>query len=253
MAFPILHVQQVLDASGAKLQSSMQHTTVSETVGIVGLDGVESFGVSISQTKTYSTSIINAELSAGSDIHVHNNGGEIEVLELDGANMHGQSISGKTRTLIIRDQQNTSQTQTKSVSAATNGMFSGYKGKGYSRTTQQHSGIHTVDSMNANGHEFSAHETHMIGGKITTDGENHFETDKLTTETLVDVEQYSGFGLSGNLHDVDRLLDGRSSNRASEPMFSTATIQLDKRDFIAVQKSVIHGRASFRGAIRNTA
>ena len=231
-------------AHGAKLQSSMQHTTVSETVGIVGLDGVESFGVSISQTKTYSTSIINAELSAGSDIHVHNNGGEIEVLELDGANMHGQSISGKTRTLIIRDQQNTSQTQTKSVSAATNGMFSGYKGKGYSRTTQQHSGIHTVDSMNANGHEFSAHETHMIGGKITTDGENHFETDKLTTETLVDVEQYSGFGLSGNLHDVDRLLDGRSSNRASEPMFSTATIQLDKRDFIAVQKSVIHGRQS---------
>lgn len=238
-------------AHGAKLQSSMQHTTVSETVGIVGLDGVESFGVSISQTKTSSTSIINAELSAGSDIHVHNNGGEIEVLELDGANMNGLSISGKTRTLIIRDQQNTSQTQTKSVSVATNGMFSGYKGKGHSRTTQQHSGIHTVDSINANGHEFSAHETHMIGGSISTEGENHFKTDSLTTETLVDVEQYSGFGISGNLHDAGRLLSGKPSNKAGAPIFSTATVQIDRRDLVATQKSVIHGKQGIELSVQS--
>ncbi|MCX7091618.1 MAG: hypothetical protein NTU48_09235 [Legionellales bacterium] len=144
--------------------------------------------------------------------------------------------------MIILDQQNTSQTQTKSVSAATNGMFSGYKGKGHSRTTQQHSGIHTVESINANGHEFSAHETHMIGGKITTDGENHFETDKLTTEILVDVEQYSGFGLSGNLHDAGRLLSGKPSNKAGDPIFSTATVQIDRRDLVATQKPVIHGK-----------
>ena len=231
-------------AHAAQLQSTMQQTTVSESLGIVGLDGVESLGASVCQTKTSATSIVNAELLAGGNIHLHHDGGQIDTVELDGANIEAQSIDAKIGTLIIRDQQDTSQTQTKSVSVATNGMFSGYKGKGYSRTTQQYSGIHTIDSINANDHEFSAHETHMIGGKITTDRENHFETDELMTETLVDVEQYSGFGLSGNLHDDERLLDGRPSNRAGEPIFSTATIQRDKRDFVAVQKSVIHGRQS---------
>lgn len=229
-------------AHAAQLQSTMQQTTVSESLGIVGLDGVESLGVSVSQTKTSATSIVNAELSAGGNIHLHHDGGQIDTVELDGANIEAQSIDAKIGTLIIRDQQDTSQTQTKSASVATNGMFSGYKGKGYSKTTQQHSGIHTVDSINANGHEFSAHETHMIGGKITTDGENHFETDKLTTETLVDIEQYSGFGLSGNLHDAERLLSGKPSNRAGESVFTTATVQIDRRDFVAVQKPVIHGR-----------
>ena len=229
-------------AHGAKLQSSMQQTTVSETVGIVGLDGVESLGASLSKTKTSATSIVNAELSAGGNVRLHHNGGEVGVVDLDGANINAQSIDAKIGTLIIRDHQDTSQTQTRSVSLATNGMFSGYKGKSQSRVTHQHSGIHTVDGINTNGHELVAHDTHMIGGSITTEGENHFKTDSLTTETLVDTEQYSGFGVSGNLHDAERLLGGKPSNRAGEPIFTTATVQINRRDFVATQKPVIHGK-----------
>lgn len=229
-------------AHGAMLQSSMQQTTVSETVGIVGLDGVESLGASLSKTKTSATSVVNAELSAGGNIRLHHNGDEIGVVELDGANINAQSIDAKIGTLIIRDHQDTSQTQTMSVSVATNGMFSGYKGKGQSRVTHQHSGVHTVDGINTNGHELVVHDTHMIGGSITTEGKNHFKTDSLTTETLVDTEQYSGFGISGNLHDAERLLSGKPSNRAGEPIFTTATVQIDRRDFVATQKPVVHGK-----------
>ena len=229
-------------AHGAMLQSSMQQTTVSETVSIVGLDGVESVGASLSKTKTSATSIVNAELSAGGNIRLHHNGGEIGVVELDGANIEAGSVDAKIGTLIIRDHQDTSQTQTNSVSLATNGMFSGHKGKGQSRATHQHSSIHTIDGINTDGHEFVAHETHMIGGSITTEGENHFKTDSLTTETLLDTEQYSGFGISGNLHDAGRLLGGKPSNKAGEPIFTTATVQIDRRDFVATQKPVIHGK-----------
>lgn len=229
-------------AHGAMLQSSMQQTTVSETVGIVGLDGVESLGASLSKTKTSATSVVNAELSAGGNIRLHHNGGVIGVVELDGANIEAGSVDAKIGTLIIRDHQDTSQTQTNSVSLATNGMFSGYKGKGQSRVTHQHSGIHTIDGINTDGHEFVAHETHMIGGSIRTEGENHFKTDSLTTETLLDTEQYSGFGISGNLHDAGRLLGGKPSNKAGEPIFTTATVQIDRKDFVATQNPVIHGK-----------
>lgn len=230
-------------ARGATLQSSIHQKSVTGSVGVVGLEGFDSFGVSISQTKTSSTSYVNAVLSARNKMSLHNNnGGPVQTIELDSSNLDSKFMDANVETVIIIDHQDTSQTQKKSASVVTNGMFGAYQGKGQSKITQQHSGIHVSDGINTNGHEFVAHETHMVGGKISTEGENHFKTDILTTETLVDVEQYSGFGISGNLHDAERLLGGKPANRAGEPMITTASVQIDRKDFVAIEKPVIHGK-----------
>ncbi|MCR9192740.1 MAG: hemagglutinin repeat-containing protein [Gammaproteobacteria bacterium] len=230
-----------LRAHAAELHSSVKQTVQTETLAVAGLEGVQSAGVSHSQTKTSSTTYINAALSAGGNVHLHHNDGAMQTVELDGANIHAQTLDAKIDTLTIRDKQDISHTKTISVSVATSGQFGFYHGKSSSCTTQQYSGIDVVAGINTDGHGVQVHETHMIGGKITTDGKNHFKTDKLSTETLTDVQQSKGFGVSGNVHDVQRLLGGNPSNQAGEQTFATATVQIDKENFVASQVSVIHG------------
>ena len=237
-------------ARGGVFQSSVQQTTQTENLGIAGLEGVQSFGVSLSNTQTSSTTYINSVLSARGNMHLHHNGQAMQTVELDGANIYAQTLDANIGKLIIRSKQDTSQTQTKSLSLASSGQFGFYQGSGRNITTQHQSGIHVVAGINTDGHEVVVHETHMIGGKITTDGENHFKTDTLIAETLTDTQQYKGFGVSGNVHDFERLLSGKSSNRAGEQTFPTVAVQMDRRDFSVTQVPVIHGKMGTELEIR---
>lgn len=80
-------------AHAANLHSSTQQTTINESIGIVGLDGVESLGASYNHTKTSAANIVNAELSACGGVHLHYHGGEVDVVELDGANIDGDIVT----------------------------------------------------------------------------------------------------------------------------------------------------------------
>ncbi|MDP3706245.1 MAG: hemagglutinin repeat-containing protein [Legionellaceae bacterium] len=228
-------------AHAAALQSSVKQTTQSESIGATLTGQVQNVGASYSKTQTSSTHYINAELSAGGNMLLHNQDKAMDKLELDGANLIAGSLDANIHQLIIRDKQDASQTKTKSFSASTNGQFSVYEGHGFDKVTEQHSGIHVTDGINTNGHGVHVNETYMEGGVITTEGENHFTTDKLVSVTLQDERQYSGIGISGNINDFNRLIDGKPANVAGEQTFATAAVMFDHIDYAATQTAVIYG------------
>ena len=228
-------------AHAAALQSSVKQTTQSESIGATLTGQLQNVGVTYSKTQTSSTHYINAELSAGGNMLLHNQDNAMEKLELDGANLIAGSLDANIHQLIIKDKQDESKTKTKSASLSTNGQFSVYAGHGVDKITQQKSGIHVTDGINTNSHKVHVDETYMEGGSITTNGENRFATDKLFSVALHDERQYQGVGMSGNINDFNRLIDGKPMNLAGEQTFATAALMLDGVDYAATQTAVIFG------------
>ena len=232
----------VLIAQAAELKSSMTQTIVSESIGIAPLSGqAQSVGASYSKTHSESTTYRNAELSAGGNIFLHNQDKAMERVELDGANISSKTLDMNTDTLVIRDRQDTSQTSSESLSVNSSGQFSVYEGKGHEKVTHQSSGIYVVDGINTDGHKVHAGETYMEGGKIITDGENHFETDKMVSQSLTDEKIFNGIGISGNINDLSRLMGQKPANIAGEQAIATAALAFDHVDYKATQQSVVYG------------
>lgn len=232
----------ILVARAAALNTTVKETTVTESIGIAPFAAqMQSAGASYSQTQTRSTTYQNAELSANGNMYLHNKDKAMDSIELDGANIRAKTLDMNTNKLIIKDKQNTSETTTKSYSVNSSGQFSIYEGKGHEKVTDQNSGIYVADGINTDGHKVHVGETYMEGGKITTDGVNHFETDKLESHALEDEKQYTGIGISGNINDFNRWKDQKPENMAGEQTFATANITYDKVDYKATQSSVIYG------------
>lgn len=232
----------VLIAQAAELKSSMTQTIVSESIGIAPLSGqAQSVGASYSKTHSESTTYRNAELSAGGNIFLHNQDKAMERVELDGANISSKTLDMNTDTLVIRDRQDTSQTSSESLSVNSSGQFSVYEGKGHEKVTHQSSGIYVVDGINTDGHNVHAGETYMEGGKIITDGENHFETDKMVSQSLTDEKTFNGIGISGNINDLNRFMGQKPANTAGEQTIATAALTFDHVDYKATQQSVVYG------------
>jgi hypothetical protein len=228
-------------ARAAELHSSSRQTTTSVSIGVALVGQPETIGVAASKTVSQATTYENAELSAGGNISFHNGDGAMRVVELDGASVNARTLDMNTDKLIIRDKQDVSQTKTQSASINSNGQVSAYKGKGYERTTNQHSGLNIHDGINTNGHTVKVAETEMVGGRIVTAGKNHFKTDRLTATTLVDEKNYKGIGISGNVNDLDRVSGQRSTNASGEQAVATAAVSFDRVDVVATQAAVIHG------------
>jgi hypothetical protein len=142
---------------------------------------------------------------------------------------------------MIRDRQDISQTKSVSFSANSSGQFSVYEGKGHEKVTNQSSGLDVVDGINTDGHKVHAGETYMEGGKIITNGENHFETDKLVSQSLKDEKTFNGIGISGNINDLNRWTGQTPANIAGEQAITTATLTFDHVDYKATQQSVLYG------------
>ena len=243
----------VLIAQAAELKSSTTQTVISESIGIAPLSGqAQSVGASYSKTQSESTTYKNAELSAGGNMSLHYQDKAMQRVELDGANISSKTLDMNTDILIIRDKQDISQTKSVSFSANSSGQFSVYEGKGHEKVTNQSSGIDVVDGINTDGHKVHAGETYMEGGKIITNGENHFETDKLVSQSLKDEKIFNGIGISGNINDLNRWTGQTPANIAGEQAITTATLTVDHVDYKATQQSVLYGSQSTDLEIKET-
>ncbi|PJD91375.1 MAG: hypothetical protein CK424_07070 [Legionella sp.] len=227
---------------GKPLHSTTHQTAHTESFGIVGAEGIQSLGLSVNKTNTSSTHYINTILSAGGNMSLHHNGGKMQKCILNTSNLQSQSWNAKIVTLTVQDQQDTRQTKTQSLSLSTTCQVGFYQGKSDKHTTTQHSGIHVIEGINSKGHEVEVDKTHMIGGKITTDGVNHFKTGQLIAESLPDTEDFHGLGLSGNPHDLGRAFGHKPSDTAGEPLIASLAFQMDANDYVAMQIPVIYGR-----------
>lgn len=227
----------------AELHSRSKQETHSISTGVKLFGQPETIGAAVSKTKTSSTNYIHSEIRAGGNVSLHHQGKAMSLVELDGASIQASTLDMQTDRLVIRDKQDISQTKTKSASINSDGSFSIHKGKGHERVTNQHSGLNITEGINTNGHVVKVTETEMEGGVIKTSGENHFTTDKLTTRTLVDERKYTSTGISGNIHDFDRVIDQRPENTAGEKAIATESVSFSRVDQVASQKAVIHGEA----------
>ncbi|MDP3561443.1 MAG: hemagglutinin repeat-containing protein [Legionellaceae bacterium] len=230
-----------LIARAAALNTSVQQTKGSQSIGFTATGQFQSVGASYSHTSTTATQYVNVELSADGSMSMHYQDTAMNKVELDGANIDAQTLDASIDRLIIYDKQDTSSTKTEAYSVSSTGQFSIYKGKGSEKVTNNSSGIHVTEGINTGGHHVQVNETYMEGGKIVTEGENHFQTNKLVSITLADERHFEGVGISGNINDLGRLKDGKPANTAGEQTIATIAILADKVDYFALQKPVIYG------------
>ncbi len=190
-------------ATAAELHSSVDHKTSIQSVSF-NPKGFQDASVSYSEEHRKSTNYRNAELSADGNMKLHNQDGAMGLVDLEGANIKAGTLDAKIDRLVIVDRQDTNSNTVKSASISTSGQISAYTGQGNSTITNQHSGIHVVEGINTGGHAVHVGEADMTGGKITTDGVNKIEIDKLVARTLQDEQHYSGVGVIFNVNDLDR-------------------------------------------------
>ncbi len=241
-----VHARETMDvdspeiiAHSAVLRSSSTTETKSINVGVTASGDVVDVGGSYSKSSSKTTHYVNAELSSGGNMKLHHGDGAMNKVSLEGANIKAQSLDAEIKHITIVDQQDETKTKTTSVSASTSGQVSGYHGEGSSKKVEQSSGIEITDGLNTNGHVFKADVVDMTGGKITTAGENRAEIGTLNATALHDTATYTGFGVSLNLKDLQRLNGQQPTNRVGEQAIASAHVTVDVERYDATRNPVM--------------
>lgn len=225
----------------AELHSSTKQKTTTESVSVNPLGQVQDASFGYSKNSTQATQHVNAELSAGGNMKLHCQGGALHSLGLFGGRVEARTLDAQIDRLTIIDQQDTLSSHVESVSASVSGQVSAYQGTGQEKVTNQHSGIHVVEGINTNGHSVHVTEATMEGGEISTEGKNDIAIDHLTTRKVIDDQRFTGYGISGNVNDLQRLAGGVTSNAAGEQAVAIAEISVDHSHRIVEQTPVIYG------------
>lgn len=228
-------------AQSAALNRAIRQKTITENVGINALGDLQTIGVGYSEARQQGTHHVNAALSAGGNMWLHNQGGAMHLVELDGANLLAGTLDADIEKLVVSERQDIMESKTKSGSLSTDGQVSFYKGEGRNAVTQQQSGIHVVDGINTNGHHVHVGLAEMNGGIIDTDGKNDIVIDKVVATQVIDDVHRDGFGLSFNANDLGRWAGQKPSNTVGEQAIATVEVSVDKSRYKAVQTSVIEG------------
>lgn len=225
-----------IHAYSAKLESSFNQESYGINVGAT-FTGIQDVGISGSTTKTEATNHVNAMIYCKGNMKLHNDGKKVDEVVLDGANIIADTLDGGIKKLVIKDKQDTSRMNTASFSVSTSGKISGYVGNSGSKKVKQHSGIHVNKGLNTGGHYFKIDEAKMLGGKITTDGDNNLSIDKLVVKKIYDDSFDNGFGLSCNIKDFERLGGEKSENSIGEKAIAVVPITV-KKDGLNLQFDV---------------
>ncbi|MGQ3890939.1 hemagglutinin repeat-containing protein [Legionella sp. CNM-4043-24] len=234
-----------LIATAATLHSSVDQKSVRASASSAG-GQINSASVGYSHSKTRETHYAPAELSAGGNLSLSDQGQAMSHVVLDGAQIKAGTLEANIEQLDIIDRQDRAVTRSRSFDVSTSGHVSAYRGAGHSATTAEHSGIYVVDGINTEGHRVHVDEARMHGGKILTQGENHIEIDKLTAVTVSDHESYRGTGVSFNVNDLSRLNGGKATNHTGESAIAVAEVTLERTDYLARTTPVIYGELETR-------
>lgn len=224
----------VILATGVGLASSHKSQTSSASLGVTLTGGVKDVGSSYSETSAKDVHYVNAQLSAGGHMKLHNGKEAIKHVELTAANINAESLEGDIENLRVENKLDTSSTKTTSVSVSTNGQLSGYNGQGKESKEGITSGIHAKQDLNTDKHQFHVTNATMNCDGIRTDGVNHTKIDHLTkSEGPKETRSYTGIGLSGNIHDLGRIFGEHPTNTTGEQAVATigATVDIDRSGF----------------------
>ena len=230
-----------IEAYSAELQSSYKHQSKSVTMGATASGSVTDVGVSVSKMTSKSTAHQHAQLEAGGHMQLHHNGEAVGSVNLHGANIVAGSADIAIDQLNITDVLNKTETRGFSASASSSGAVSAYAHQGSESVVGAPSGIHVVDGLNTNGHQFKVNKATMYGGGMTTNGENHANIHTLEASDVQEHSRHRGIGVSGNVHDLERLGGAQPSNRSGESAIATMSIAVDRKDYKAVSRPTLFG------------
>lgn len=229
-----------LIAKGVGLETSTKQEQNSISLGLSS-SGVQSVGISHSETKTKSTHYVNSLISAGGNIKMHHDGKAMDKVVLDAANIQATTMDAEIEHLEIYDRQDKSSSKSSSFGICSSGQVSFYKGQGTEQRVAQKSGIYVKEGLNSQGHTVNVKDAKMVGGQIITDGENNFQPEHLKATEVVDSGHYRGSGVSFNTYDCNRLFDGGSNPAPCGPVIATAAMTVDYSEYQAINTPVING------------
>ncbi len=230
-------------ATAAELRSKYRQENRGAKVGMTVTGQVTDVGVNYSKQKQEIRSHVNSGISAGGHLDL----GEVEKMVLKGANIEAGSISGHIKKLEVETLQDVTRSSAKQFSASTSGQGSIHVGSESSRIVNQVSGIHVKEGINHDEkNTFTVDQYHSKGGVITSDGQNNFKAQEVISESVHDRHKKSGIGFSGNLHDLEGMINSKtletSSENSNQHSVPISTISLEHKNFKATQHSVIHGK-----------
>ncbi|HLF66721.1 MAG TPA: hypothetical protein VI522_03815, partial [Gammaproteobacteria bacterium] len=217
----------IIEAHAAKLHSSVDRKEMIYSVSGSASTGVTNVGVKRSHDQMKATTHENVGISAGKTMTIN-----AHQVTGNGLNLNAQHYAGNIDNLTLKTMQDTHTASSKSIGINSNGMVSVSNTHEHGKTTNQQSGLHaTGDLDNKN---FRIGNAHLEGSKITADGQNNLKIDHVTAITQRDEVKSSGFSLTGNVNDVNRLLGHEPPANPNEPGLSRPAIDTVN---VSVQRS----------------
>jgi hypothetical protein len=230
-------IAREINLQAAQLETKRNEIERTATVGVTAKGDVTQVGASYRHDRERSSTVVNAELSAGGHMGL----GTVDRVNLRGGNINAGTLSADIGKLNVETVQDEQRSKHKEFSGSSAGQVSVARTTHHEKHTNQVSGIHVAKDLDE---KFHVHDANLKGAAITTDGENRMQADHVVAQDLKDVSKTKGGGVSLNVRDLQRLSpDYVAANKTGQAALATVGIRIEHEDFSAQQASVIHGRA----------
>lgn len=172
-----------------------------------------------------------------------NNGMQVNVknMTLDNAHINCDKITGNVDQLNMQSNQDQLEGYSYSVSASGTGMGSASYSHMKARQVNQPTGINARSDINKA--DFRVGQADCTASKVTSNKTNHFNPDRLKSQTLHDYKKSRSVGFAGNVvKTTQNLKDAHSGQLDTSNKSGITTVSYGQTDYQAEYKSTIYGR-----------
>ena len=202
----------------------------------VNLQGVTDVGTKGSNTKFKSSHYQHAHGRVEGTLHL-----DVDEMTLDGAILDLGQIKGRADTINVVTRQDKTEQRSTSWNLNSAGHVSASQSRSVSKAASEVSKLHVRDGINHDAdYKFSTQEIKLVGGKITTEGENRLAADIIRAITITDVGQSSTQGFASNVGTVVRI-SRETTDKNSFGMQTIATITMGAKKKVTQHLATVSG------------
>jgi hypothetical protein len=229
---------QNFKVEGEQLRSTVDQKTTNVNFTVSAKGDPYQVGVSSSHGQSSCTQQVNGTMQVGGKLTVN-----ADTMTLDGATVDAGQIAGAVNTLNVISRQDETHCESSSFGVSTGGDFCISQQASDSRVLSEAAGIHVHDSINGTPGEFKVGTLNSLGGKITSDGVNALEADRVNAKDLDDFQESRGFGINGNFKNFkdDTQKNHLIPSDKQSQSIPTTNVVFDKSDYKAKNHTTISG------------
>lgn len=188
--------QKFID-KGVELASSFSTKQREINIGL-NLSGVTDVGVKASNSQSTSTHWQPSRGGVDGRLIL-----DVDEMRLDASVLNVKKVHGRADIITIVTRQDTTQQSSSSVSFDTAGNVAYSQSKSSEKTTSAVSGLHVQDGINTDEkYRLDTKEVNLIGGKITTEGENRLAAEVIHATSVVDTSKSTTRGFATNVNTI---------------------------------------------------